>query len=302
MSKISVIYFSRTHRDIKMGRYFSIGEMSKLHMISIQTLRYYDEINLFKPSYVDQGSNYRYYTLEQFSLLDTIKFYKYLDIPLKEIKDRLLDSDDKILELLNRKLSLVEQKTIELDLIKKILISKKEIIEKSINLNNAGNIYRKHIPCRHILSMKYDSKLNEKERIEFSRREIANLLEEKVSIFYGGVGGQASLVDVKQAKKVSYNTSFVIVERELFNGEDRKLISEISEGEFICMAYYGPYKDNYAHFKKIIDYVEYKKIPVEDNIYEVPIIDPLTTMDDKKLLTEIQIKVKKREIDLRCLV
>ncbi|MDN4764790.1 MerR family DNA-binding transcriptional regulator [Clostridioides difficile] len=37
--------------------------MSKLHKISIQTLRYYDQIGLFKPVHVDQESNYRYYKI-----------------------------------------------------------------------------------------------------------------------------------------------------------------------------------------------------------------------------------------------
>ncbi|MDU4855410.1 MAG: MerR family DNA-binding transcriptional regulator, partial [Clostridioides difficile] len=53
-----------------MSKKFSIGEMSKLHKISIQTLRYYDQIDLFKPVHVDQESNYRYYSIDQFSQLD----------------------------------------------------------------------------------------------------------------------------------------------------------------------------------------------------------------------------------------
>lgn len=31
-----------------MAKYFSIGEMAKLHKISIQTLRYYDQLGLFR--------------------------------------------------------------------------------------------------------------------------------------------------------------------------------------------------------------------------------------------------------------
>ena len=45
-----------------------------------------------------------------------------------------------------------------------------------------------------------------------------------------------------------------------------------------------------------------KRIPIENYIYEIPIIDPLSTNNEEELLTEIQIQVKKREIDLRCLV
>lgn len=68
------------------------------------------------------------------------------------------------------------------------------------------------------------------------------------------------------------------------------------------MIYKGPYSKNYEHIKKLIDYIEYKMIPVENKIYEIPIIDPLSTSNEEELLTEIQIQVKRREIDLRCLI
>ncbi|HHL2500958.1 TPA: MerR family transcriptional regulator [Yersinia enterocolitica] len=285
-----------------MARYFSIGEMSKLHMISVQALRYYDKIELFKPAYVDQESNYRYYTIEQFSVLDTIKYLKYLDIPLKEIREHLTDNDDKILELLSRKVELVEKKIKYLELIKKVLTTKKETIQNSIYIEDVGKISRKHIPSRSILSIGYEPGLNYEDTMEFSRRKIANILEENISVFYGGVSGILSVRNVRNNKKVIYENSFVIVERDLFNEKAKKKITEIPDGDFICITYRGPYKDNYRSLKKIIDYVEYKRIPVEDNIYEIPIIDPLSTGVSKDLLTEIQIRVQKREIDLRCLV
>lgn len=61
-----------------MSKKFSIGEMSKLHKISIQTLRYYDQIGLFKPVHVDQESNYRYYSIDQFSQLDSQSLMKIM--------------------------------------------------------------------------------------------------------------------------------------------------------------------------------------------------------------------------------
>ena len=41
---------------------YKIGEFSALTGLSVKTLRYYDEINLLKPSNVDNYTNYRYYT------------------------------------------------------------------------------------------------------------------------------------------------------------------------------------------------------------------------------------------------
>ncbi len=84
--------------------------MSKLHKISIQTLRYYDQIDLFKPVHVDQESNYRYYSIDQFSQLDIIKYLKYLGMPLKEIKSKLDENNEEILKLLTNKINIVDEK------------------------------------------------------------------------------------------------------------------------------------------------------------------------------------------------
>ncbi|WP_273544301.1 MerR family transcriptional regulator [Clostridioides difficile] len=94
-----------------MSKKFSIGEMSKLHKISIQTLRYYDQIDLFKPVHVDQESNYRYYSIDQFSQLDIIKYLKYLGMPLKEIKSKLDENNEEILKLLTNKINIVDEKS-----------------------------------------------------------------------------------------------------------------------------------------------------------------------------------------------
>ena len=40
----------------------------------------------FSSVHCEPQTNYRYYTIDQFSLLDTIKFLRQLNIPLKEIK------------------------------------------------------------------------------------------------------------------------------------------------------------------------------------------------------------------------
>ena len=44
---------------------YKIGEFSKLTDVPVKTLRYYDEIDLFKPAETDFYSNYRYYKEEQ---------------------------------------------------------------------------------------------------------------------------------------------------------------------------------------------------------------------------------------------
>ncbi len=41
----------------------SIGEFSKISHLTMKTLRYYDEIGLLKPAFIDPKNGYRYYDI-----------------------------------------------------------------------------------------------------------------------------------------------------------------------------------------------------------------------------------------------
>lgn len=65
---------------------YKIGDFSKKVGLSIRTLRYYDEINLFKPVEVDLFTGYRYYSDEQIYDLEIINSLKDIGFTLDEIK------------------------------------------------------------------------------------------------------------------------------------------------------------------------------------------------------------------------
>lgn len=63
-----------------------IGAFSEKTGVSIRTLRYYDEIDLFKPMEIDLFTGYRYYTEEQLYDLEIINKLKSVGFTLDEIK------------------------------------------------------------------------------------------------------------------------------------------------------------------------------------------------------------------------
>jgi len=69
----------------RKNKLFSIGEISKYTGASIKSLRYYEELKILKPAFVDPCSGYRYYSFEQCYLIHIIMFCIELDIPLKEL-------------------------------------------------------------------------------------------------------------------------------------------------------------------------------------------------------------------------
>lgn len=73
----------------------SIGEFSSLSGINIKKLRYYDKIGILKPTYIDEETNYRYYTFVQKYIAEIIIFCSELDIPFKNI-GRFIDKNNNI--------------------------------------------------------------------------------------------------------------------------------------------------------------------------------------------------------------
>ncbi|MBQ5675945.1 MAG: MerR family transcriptional regulator [Lachnospiraceae bacterium] len=68
-----------------MKNYFLISEFAKLRGININSLRYYEKLGLLKPAFVDENTNYRYYSAEQLTLLNKIILCIQLGISLKEM-------------------------------------------------------------------------------------------------------------------------------------------------------------------------------------------------------------------------
>ena len=65
---------------------YRIGDFSKLTGTSTKTLRYYDSINLLKPSSIDNFTNYRYYSDSELLKFKRIELLKKLGFTLDEIK------------------------------------------------------------------------------------------------------------------------------------------------------------------------------------------------------------------------
>ncbi len=75
-----------------------IGDFSTLSRVSVKTLRYYDEMGLLKPSFVDVASGYRYYSVTLLPRLHRILALKDLGFPLEQIT-KILEKDLSLDEL-----------------------------------------------------------------------------------------------------------------------------------------------------------------------------------------------------------
>ena len=73
--------------------YYSSGQFAKMAHISVRTVRYYDKMNILKPSYVTEAGA-RFYTDLDFVRLQQIMLLKYLGFSLDDIRDLTVGETD----------------------------------------------------------------------------------------------------------------------------------------------------------------------------------------------------------------
>ena len=66
-----------------------IGEFSKLSMLTVKALRFYEKEGLLNPTHVDEWTGYRFYEASQLETAATIKALRQLDFSVEEIKAHL---------------------------------------------------------------------------------------------------------------------------------------------------------------------------------------------------------------------
>ena len=105
---------------MKLPGYYSSGEFAKKAHITKKTVRYYDEHNILKPSYVNENGA-RFYNDDDFARLQQILFLKYLGFSLDDIREMTIGDSDYhfMLNSLNIQLRLVRDRIEQMQLVEK---------------------------------------------------------------------------------------------------------------------------------------------------------------------------------------
>lgn len=72
---------------------YTIGRFSEICDVPVKTLRYYSDIGLLQPSYIDHETNYRYYDYDKIKIMQKISLLKNYQFSLHTIKE-LIDTED----------------------------------------------------------------------------------------------------------------------------------------------------------------------------------------------------------------
>jgi effector-binding domain-containing protein len=271
-----------------MKNRFSIGEMSKLNNVPVKTLRYYDDIGLFKPIEVDENSKYRYYSIEQFEQLNTINYLKFLGLPLKEIKNHLEIRDIRsFLDLLKKRKSITETTINKLESVKAQFAKRIE----EINSFSDPEIIQpclKKLPRRAVLSL-HEQMYSEYEW-EITLSKLVQGTNSKPALFIGKVGLTIALNNLNNRKLDEYNSVFIVWDDFL---EEPSQLKYLRDGYYACICYRGNHSNSAEYYGKLFQFINENGYAIDGDSIERTIINQYITSDQNKHLTEIQIPVKK---------
>lgn len=113
---------------------YRIGEFAEKVNSSIKTIRYYDEIDLLKPEYLDKFTSYRYYNDDNIREFHSIMLLKKMGFSLNDIRTFKDNLNDEI--FLRQRDKLINEILEKKEIIKVIDDIRKNIVNGKITLDN----------------------------------------------------------------------------------------------------------------------------------------------------------------------
>ncbi len=266
---------------------FLIGEFAKLNMITVRTLKHYEDLGIFKPMKIDSETGYRFYSASQMTRLNKIISLKKAGFSLNEIGFILKNNEDSI-ELV----SILELKYVEIQ--EKIRMEKDRLSQ----LNHLINLYKQDD-----VIMKYDVILKEVEPIKVaslsqklvSYEEVVGLWRELISYLrINNVTVTESQIQIlehnEQGEFIGAEVTFSIDND--FMESDRVKIKTLNSESMVTTIHKGSFDTLELAFKAIASWIE-------DNNYEFvghqrQLFHHINMDNEDENIVEIQFPVRKK--------
>lgn len=164
---------------------YSTGKLSEISGVSSRTLRYYDEIGLLKPSFINE-SGYRYYDDNEVALLQQILFYKERGLDLQTIKEIIYRKDFDLYSALEEHLVSLEKEKKKIDrMINSVKLSIKSLKgEYNMSDKEKFESFKKNLVDEN--EKNYGKEIREKygnDSVDESNKMMLNMSEEDYKMF-----------------------------------------------------------------------------------------------------------------------
>lgn len=243
---------------------YSIGKFSNLCNVPVKTIRYYSDIGLLEPSFIDEVTGYRYYDYDKMKELNTIQVLKDCHFSLKEIEQVIKGENDKQdLELR------LHKKVLELEHQQEIIAAQiQNIVQVKNSIQNAepfnpkptlSNCYIEERPEIQVLFIR--EKIN---IIEIDR--LVQKLFERIYAYQLEVVGELTAIFHQQDRK--RNVADVELLLPVKATQPANYIKLIREGRYACINVKGPYSELNFGYSRLQEWLTEQSLETEGMFME----------------------------------
>ncbi|MBB5337264.1 MerR family transcriptional regulator [Pectinatus brassicae] len=270
-----------------MKELFTIGEVSRLFHIKIETLRYYDSIGLLKPQETDEQTKYRYYSTGQFERLNSIKYLRTLDMPIKKIMDFFNYREiDTLTAMLKEQKETIACKKQELENVEKRIDRRLQQIEDALSIS-LNKIEKIELPEWRAVYLRRDYMLGDD--IEYRVSELIENYGINGDVFLGKIGISIAMEDLHSSQFNKYSGIFMIIEDE---DKDNPAYTTFPKRKYLRIRFNGSHMNAAPYYKKLLQYLKQHNMQLIDNSIETALIDYGVTNDLNKYVTQILLPYK----------
>lgn len=264
-----------------------IGIFSKFSNITTKTLRYYDEIGILKPVYINNETGYRYYNADQLITVLLIRKLKSYDFSLEEISEILKTPADQTLFLhqMKRKKQNILKKIKDYTYILASLDKDIANLERGVNIMaylDEIQVTLTETEPKNILF------LRQKMNVSDYGKYLGKLYEIIMKGKYRTTGAPLSIYHDREFNPENYDVEIAVPVEEKTD-KTRELSGELCA----TVLYKGPYSNLTSVYTKINQWIETEGYKIINAPYEIYLTNPGTTIPEN-YMTEVYFPVEKK--------
>lgn len=271
---------------------YGIGEMASISNISIQTLRYYDKIDLFKPAYVDPQTNYRYYRDSQLYQLDLIKSLKYVGTSLEDIKQALQLNTDELFHFLDGRSDAIQKQITHLSDIQANVEHVKKRMVNQLNNSIFGEVVFRFEEEMRILQSKARD-ISPLGILNISYSALKRVVETEEGVMQNGYGAIIPFMDYESIQAINYTHIFtpILLDKQARTLPPEMEVAMIPAGHYVCITFIFREDTYFSHYQKLVNYIKEQQIDVSGPVYEIFVPQHYSPDNEEEYIVEMKIKV-----------
>lgn len=279
---------------MKYKERYSIGDMSQICNVSKKALRYYDKIGLITSKRQDYN-NYRYYTSESLLAVPVIKYYKQMGFKLEEMKSFIEGNVPNVFKSMNDSFQgkIAELEAMQEEIRRKHVSVKDwaDLIKeaKMVIENNIQEVSIKYVEAQELIFQEQEFEDDLKAAI--INIDFTNYLEE----IGNEITGPVILNFSSFTDRLKHNNQTIrIMQKGLAPPREEERF--VFGGCMMLSCYHiGPHEALEETYQKMRSWARKHDYVIGEELFERYVTDYWTTRNSARFVTEVMVKVAKKE-------